>query len=242
MKAHIGLLTTSVVAIIISACVLVWWFGGPGLRAALTDRWNMLSHTKTEEAPTPSLPAMQKASDGVVSITVPEPYVIVTTKDQLPKTSYIPPCADGFTYCVYYNGTAYTGTNFDSAGIGIKKRDDLKDKKTCVNTAPDGYGTKQPDATNSHTTYATSVFRNLGDAGAGHYANDTTYRLFVLDTKTCYEITTRVAETQYANYPAGRIKEFTDTDKKQLASVLAIFVNHLYFANTSEVISFPTAQ
>src|SRR5262245_50629843 len=54
---------------------------------------------------------------GEVSIDQPQiPWALAVSADQVLVHSYIPPCEEGFDYCIYYNGDRYVGTNFESAG------------------------------------------------------------------------------------------------------------------------------
>ncbi|WP_371067884.1 hypothetical protein, partial [Salmonella enterica] len=120
--------------------------------------------------------------------------------------SYIPPCIDGFEYCLYYNGQDYVGTNLESVGLSILKRNDLKNITTCLNTAPQGYNMKSTSISTS-----SSVFSPLGDAAAGHYSSGESYRLY--KNNMCYEFQTRIGLTRYENYPEGSIKKFSDADE-----------------------------
>lgn len=174
-----------------------------------------------EFAPCPgetgSSSSQDSTSDGTISFTRDAgSFGLAVSEDQIVTKSYIPQCDPGFDYCLYYTNDAFEGTNFDGAGVSITKRDDLS-ASTCLTAQPEGY-TGQTPATRRESAYATSVFTGLGDAGAGHYATDNVYRLSV--GETCYEMRTRVAESQFANYPAGSIKEFNAADKHVLNSML----------------------
>lgn len=166
-------------------------------------------------------------SDG--AITVPyssAQFGLATNKTQIVAKSYIPPCNEGFAYCLYYIGTDYQGTNFEAAGIRISKRADLTTERLCLETPPSGFDvTKVADKKNSKDTYASSMFLGVGDAGAGHSAAGSLYRLFVRSTSTCYEFETRIGQTQYANYPAGTINEFTTANRTALQAQLQSMID-----------------
>jgi hypothetical protein len=175
--------------------------------------------TALQASSTPSM--TESTSDGTITFSHLPTFGLAVTPQQVLKSGYIPPCADGFTYCLYYDGDAYQGTNFESAGLSITKRPDIADERVCLDTPPTGYGAGvTPISTNTADVYSTSTFSPIGDAGAGHYASGSMYRLWVRSSSQCYEFQTRIGETQFANYPAGSIKEFTDSDKQAVAQQL----------------------
>ncbi len=161
---------------------------------------------------------VQTISTPEISFGYPDDFDLATTRDQVAVHSYIPPCSENMDYCVYYNSDAYKGTNFESAGLRVKNRADLATSTdACLKTPPDGYDNFTP-ATVSSDTYATSVFAPLSDGAAGHYASGALYRLFF--GRSCYEFEARIGESQFANYPAGAIKQFTDADREALKARL----------------------
>ena len=161
--------------------------------------------------------ALTSATDGTISFSYASGFALATSPDQILVKSYIPSCEAGFSYCMYFHGSAYAGTNFESAGVGIAKRTDLKSKTACLSTQPSGYTDLKPVVL-LQTGYATSMFAPLSDAGAGHYAHDRLYRLSV--GSSCYEIRQRIGQTQLANYPAGTVREFTAADEESVQSAL----------------------
>ena len=151
------------------------------------------------------------------------------------KFSYIPPCDPSFNYCLYYNGLAYKDTNFESAGLRVQKRTDLKTQSACVSTMPSGF-TGIKVVTANGPDYATSMFSPLSDAGAGHYALGAEYRLWY--SNSCYEFETRIGQTQFANYPAGTIEQFTSANQTDVTAQLQAMLNAVTL-NNGEHVSFP---
>jgi hypothetical protein len=195
-----------------------------------------------EFAPCPAESSSSSAplsvSDGKIAFTYDgDRFGLAISNDQLPD-SYIPACETGFAYCVYYNDGEYDDTNFEAAGVGITKRLDLTTESTCLQTVPDGYADLKP-VTHDDTNYATSVFAPLGDAGVGHFSKEKLYRLFTMDS--CYEIRTRVGQTQFANYPEGSIREFTAADE---AAVTALLDEQLHAITLDDgtTVTFPQVQ
>jgi hypothetical protein len=179
----------------------------------------------------------QNVSDGTISFTIPSDFGLATAQEQILVRSYIPPCDPDFDYCLYYNGSAYEGTNFDSAGIRIEERSDLTTENLCLTTPPTGYSNFTPTSTTAGD-YSISEFSPLGDAGAGHYAVGTLYRLWYDGDDTCYEFETRIGQTQFANYPSGTIQQFTATDQSALQSEMQNVLDGISLPS-GETINFP---
>jgi len=163
-------------------------------------------------------------------------FGLAVTPEQVLEKAYIPPCEEGFDYCLYYLGTDYEGTNFESAGLSIKARPDLT-ADTCLAAPPSGY-TRQLEATTTRGEgYTASVMGPVGDAAVGHYTNGSVYRLHFDDT--CYEFVTRIGETQFANYPPGAIKEFTAADREAMMQKLQGLLDTVKLTETGVPVVFP---
>lgn len=180
----------------------------------------------------------QTVSDGIISFSVPADFALAVQGEPIQVQSYIPPCNEGFTYCLYDIGQTYLGTNFESVGIRIVKRTDLTTKQTCLTQQPDGYTGITP-VTHEDANYATSVFAPLGDAAAGHYAKDQLYRLSV--GSSCYEFRTRIGSSQFANYPPGTIKEFSAEDEAAVQSSLDSILHGITLKDGT-ALTFPAAS
>lgn len=157
-----------------------------------------------------------------ITFTVPANFGLAVTPDQVLKTGYIPPCDEGFDYCLYYNASTYDGTNFESAGVRVERRSDLATADVCLNTQPAGYTGLVPQV-RAAGTYSVSTFGPLGDAGAGHSASGEVHRLSF--DGTCYEFGTRIGTAQFQNYPEGTIREFTVADRDALERELVNILN-----------------
>jgi hypothetical protein len=190
--------------------------------------------TSTEKGE--NAPYDQSISDGTITVYYPSSdFGLAVTKEQVLVTSYIPPCDEGFDYCLYYVGNAFKGTNFESAGLRIQKRPDLTAETQCLNTQPSGYSGLVP-ATFSSSDYATSAFSPVGGAGAGHFASGSLYRLYY--NRGCWEFETRVGQSQFLNYPSGTIREFTASDEQSLISRLRQILSGVRIPS-GETVSFP---
>jgi hypothetical protein len=187
--------------------------------------------------PTGTAPAGSRSvSDGTITLIYPTAdFGLATSSQQITTRSYIPPCDADFTYCLYYTGTTYQGTNFDSAGIRVEKRTDLTTQTACLTTPPTGFTNFTPTST-IMGDYAVSEFTPVGDAGAGHYSTGTLYRLEY--NGACYEFETRIGQSQFANYPSGTIQQFTDADEASLQDEIQSILNGITLLS-GEVITFP---
>ena len=179
-------------------------------------------------------------SDGTITFAHSPEFGLATNPQQVLVHTYIPPCGQSFDYCLYYNGDAYQGTNFESAGLSISKRPDIANERLCLDTPPQGYNaTVTPGASTSTSAYSASVFSPIGDAAAGHYANGSVYRLWVRSASKCYELETLIGETQYANYPAGSIKQFTADDEHALQDLLRKQLDSVMITADNIPVAFP---
>lgn len=221
----------------------LWWFGVivlVGLIALIAYQGqNVPPLSGTVATSTPS--AFDRTlSDGAITVAFPsKDFGLATTAAEVLARAYIPPCDPDFDYCLYYTGTAYAGTNFESAGLRIKKRTDLTRSEACLAAPPAGYTSMRPAAATSTAAYASSVFSPVGGAAAGHYANGALYRLYVKASSQCFEFETRIGETQFANYPAGAIKEFTAADRAAVAAELARMLDAVSVNGTAHLFPAP---
>lgn len=173
--------------------------------------------------------------NGIITFSVPTDYGMAVTDDQILVEAVIPPCETGFDYCLYYNGGDYENTNFESAGLRVEERTDLTDQNACLTTQPAGYSDLEV-ATTSSEGQAASAFTGIGDAATGAYTNGEEYRLFA--SSTCYQFTTRVAESQFENAPTGT-EEFTEGERMSLLDQLRSIIERMTLFGTSQTIQLP---
>ena len=63
------------------------------------------------------MPDWHVIAGGELMFVQPADFGLAVHWDQLLVKSMIPPCDDGFDYCIYYYGDDFAGTNFRSAGV-----------------------------------------------------------------------------------------------------------------------------
>lgn len=215
MSARIGLIVILLVAIVAAVSIV---------HNNNTARTTELEHNATT---TPSMVFDTFITDSTVTFAYPgSRWALATSSAQRTATSYIPACSENYKYCLYYVGKDFVGTNFESAGLRVATRADLTTERLCQQTPPEGFSASTtPTNTRSGDEYATSLFTNIGDAGAGHSASGSLYRLFVRNNSSCYEFETRIGQSQFANYPAGSMQEFTKADHAALDAELQAIIN-----------------
>ncbi len=238
-----GIAVLFIIAVMILTAGFLWFVNSGGQSGMITPA-DSASSTSSNTVPTLVLgtptgtaPAGSRSvSDGTITLIYPTAdFGLATSSQQITTRSYIPPCDADFTYCLYYTGTTYQGTNFDSAGIRVEKRTDLTTQTACLTTPPTGFTNFTPTST-IMGDYAVSEFTPVGDAGAGHYSTGTLYRLEY--NGACYEFETRIGQSQFANYPSGTIQQFTDADEASLQDEIQSILNGITLLS-GEVITFP---
>ncbi len=208
---------TNTVFVILALTIIL---GGVGYYVWSQPVGSGVSPTSTTTVQT-ATSTVNTTSDGIITFAQLPDFGLAVTPQQVLKSGYIPPCGQSFAYCLYYSGAAYQGTNFEDAGVSIRKRSDIATERLCLDTPPAGYAASiTPVSTNTADAYSTSVFSPIGDAAMGHYATGAVYRLWVRNESACYEFQTSLGETQFANYPAGAIKEFTAADRQTVLELL----------------------
>lgn len=148
------------------------------------------------------------------SLSYPTDFTKLGTDEraELNTLGYIPPCTEDYNTCLYYSGERYTETNFDSAGLSAHIIE-ATNRESCE-AFTGSYLLPNTDISTENLNGNTFSVARSGDAGAGHIAEETLYRTYHNDI--CLEIVTRIGYTQFANYPEGTIKEFTENNREDL--------------------------
>lgn len=152
-----------------------------------------------------SIPEQHIVSGGVLLFERPADFGLAVHSHQLPRKTVIPACDESFDYCLYYLGEDFTNTNFQSAGIRIEQRKDLKDQRSCLVTPPRGYLDFQPTIRHDDG-FAISLFEPIQNAATGSYSLGKVFRLAL--GSNCFEFETRIGASQFAFHEEGTIQEF----------------------------------
>ncbi len=235
----LGIFIVFILVIAVLAAGFLWLVNSGGQSGAITPNGSSSSTVPTLILGTPTGTAStgsQSISDGTITIVYPTmDFAMATSDQQITVRSYIPPCDPDFEYCLYYVGSAYQGTNFDSAGIRVEQRTDLTTQAACLTTPPTGFSNFTPTST-TVGDYSLSEFTPIGNAGTGHYSTGTLYRLFY--NGACYEFETRIGQSQFANYPSGTIAQFTNADEASLQAEIDSILNGITLPS-GETVNFP---
>ena len=160
-------------------------------------------------------------ADGAVLVSYPDGFGLAVTPEQVQVASQIPPCDQGFDYCLYLDTDEFAGTNFSAAGVRIDERDDLTTEADCMLAQPGGFVGLVPVIAGA-SDFATTMYQDVGEGAAGHVSTGSLGRLYY--GSACYEFETRVAHAQFGNFPRGAVEEFDASDvestEDRLMSVL----------------------
>ena len=231
-KGVIGL-----IIIVIIIVLVFWWVYDQGPSSTTTSIYTTSTTTGAPSSTTPTTPNFdQSLTDGTITVMYPSADFALATSDQQVLTqSNIPPCDQSFNYCLYYIGSAYLGTNIESAGIRIQRRPSLATQNQCLNTQPSGFTGLTPVVATS-SNYGTSVFQ-VGGGTAGGMASGNLYRLEYQGT--CYEIETRSAQSDYGNYPSSTMQQFTPDEQNAIAGEIQAILATLSVSSGTMQIALP---
>lgn len=173
---------------------------------------------------------------GEIRFERPDDFGLAVSQEQVLVESVIPPCSEGFDYCLYYNDTTYEGTNFESAGLRIEARPDLVTEDVCLSTPPTGYEALEPSI-REPGMYSTSVFTPVQGAATGQVAEGSVYRL--AHNGSCHEFETRIGTSQFENFEPGTVEEFTENDRQALEERLHNLLETVRFIGREGEVIFP---
>lgn len=195
------------------------------------------------------------AAGGRLMFVRPDDFGLALHRDQLLVRTVIPPCDEGFDYCLYYFGGELAGTNFQSAGVRIQRRPDLAPEAdgaggseafpgaavACLYTPPRGY-VEFPPAMVRHgavgdAPFAVSVFAPLQEGAAGSYSEGVLFRL-ALDDGTCFGVETRIAASRFEHFAEGAVRKFTEDQRAALTARLSDVVRAIRLVDDPAVVFF----
>ena len=179
--------------------------------------------------------AQQTVTGGDLTFRRPNDFGLATNAEQVKFESVIPPCEEGFDYCLYYNDSRFENTNFESAGLRIQERSDLETETDCLNTLPTGYTDFTPRISENET-YSISEFSPLQNAATGHVSIGSLYRLSF--NLSCYELETRLGMSRFENFEEGTIEEFTQADQQFVQNKVSELLESVRFADQPETVIF----
>jgi hypothetical protein len=156
--------------------------------------------------------------DGTSQFTYPGAYALFTGKACEPEPAIA---------CVVFPESRYPGTTFVGASFDEREIDEATTKSTClrspmraVNVPEFDIATKDPKRIINRVSFLHGISVSVG---SGTATTTDVYRAF--HNGKCYELSLNFATTQFANYPTGTVKEFTDEDRirHELTTILDSF-------------------
>lgn len=177
-----------------------------------------------EKSPPTINPNKHTSMGGVYSFERPEDFGLAIREKQILVKSVIPPCGEGFDYCLYYNGKKYKNTNFETAGIGFYSIE----SESLENCLDQYNGSKENLHTETINGKKFTVFSS-GNAATGHYAKDVVYQTF--QNGKCYKFVARIGVSQFQNYEPGTIEKFDREMEDEVRSELRKIIRKVEFQN-----------
>ena len=182
------------------------------------------NHSKETTVKKEQISNKHVSTGGAYSFERPKDFGLAVNPQQILVKSVIPPCPEGFDYCLYYNGKKYENTNFESAGVGFYV---LKSMGEIPCFSVEKYqGRKENLHTETINGMQFTVFSS-GDAATGHYANDVVYQTF--QNGACYQFVARIGSSQFANYDAGSIEKFDKKMEAEMRETLKEIIRGIQF-------------
>lgn len=148
-------------------------------------------------------------------------------KDEV-KNSYIPVCDDG-TVCVISRRDYFAGTNFQAAGFQEREISDATNRVACLKGPPEDIPQYQLPKSDQKRVVSGLTFGHWQGAqvGLGNGLSTDYYRVF--HEQKCYELSLNIAESSFANFDPGTIKEFTRDDEATVMRDLTVSLNSFRF-------------
>lgn len=168
------------------------------------------------------------------TFTYPADFNVVKNDSQLEHAYQGAPCMSNFNFCIYYNGTLYEHTNFESASVQIRQRDDLNENETlCLEEQPEG-NTDLSFEIRTGNLYSTSLFNNMYYSDIFDNVSRVIYRLYYNDM--CYEFETRIVTQTFQNLNQEQGETFTMTDQRVIEDKLESVIRSIRLGEQMEIV------
>ena len=167
--------------------------------------------------------------DGVFRFSYSRTYMLDTTEnaDEL-GVSYFPMCSEE-AVCVISRRKYYAGTNFQAASFQEREIRDAMTEVACLKGPPDDVPTYHLPKDDQKRIIGNVAFTHgrSAEVGLGNGITSDFYRVF--RRNKCYELSLSIAESSFANFDPGTIKEFTREDEKRVQSDLIAVLDSFRF-------------
>jgi hypothetical protein len=130
-----------------------------------------------------------------------------------------------FIACVVYPANKYAGTNFGAASVEELEVAGAATEAACLTAQTFG---PVVEIVGKVTINGIVFLHTTGTGGAlGHYLKTDHYRAF--HENKCYDLSTNVTASEFANFDPGTIKEFTHEDERHVRKELTEIVKSFRF-------------
>ena len=167
--------------------------------------------------------------EGVFRFLYPRSY-IQNTKENTDElgVSYFPMCSEGAA-CVISRRKYYAGTNFQAASFQEREIHDAMTQVACLKGPPEDVPTYQLPKNDQKRIIGGVAFTHgrSAEAGLGNGITSDFYRVF--HRHKCYELSLSIAESSFANFDPGTVKEFTREDEKKVRSEIMAILDSFRF-------------
>ena len=167
--------------------------------------------------------------DGVFRFSYSRAYIL-NTKENANEVgvSYISVCSDG-AVCVVSRRSASEGTNFQAASFQEREIHDATTEIACLKGPSEDVPTYKLPKNDQRRMIGGVVFTHgrSGEGGAGNHIGSDFYRVF--HKRKCYELSTSIASSSFANFDPGTVKEFTREDERRVQSELIAILDSFRF-------------
>lgn len=147
-----------------------------------------------------NLPLERSISDRTVRMFYTKEYSLASYLYEVPTQFLSSPCAEGFLYCVYYVGSAYDQSNFDSAGFSMIRFPDMFEYMM-----PSDCVTDKANHTDSYTAGG-DVARI--ESYPDHTVTTHSHRLLV--GNNCYEFVSRISVRNDQEFDSADLEKTFD--------------------------------
>jgi hypothetical protein len=142
------------------------------------------------------------------------------------RGSYIPVCDNDAIVCLKYPEDEYRGYNFEAAAFSVTALPRPTTRAKCLSYVGDRTCKPMNTTVRGGVKFATA---SCGEGGLGHNASGPSYRTY--HRGTCYQLSVRIATSEFVNFPEGSVQEFSRADREKVEQLLRIPVESFRLRN-----------
>jgi len=169
------------------------------------------------------------SADGVFRFSYPRNYVLNTAKNAGEVGASMFPVCNDEAVCVVSRREYYAGTNLQAASFQEREIRHAKSEVACLKGPPEDVPTYTLPMADQERKIGGVVFTHgrSAEVGAGSGVTSDFYRVF--HKNKCYELSLSIAESSFANFDPGTVKEFTREDEGRVQRELMAILDSFRF-------------